>query len=89
YPNVVARYRAAIGSRALILACQRARATLQAGGTCGAIGKTLRGTRLEAGEGPSGCVLRVVDGRDYLRLFVPSGATAFPQECGDGRRGPG
>jgi hypothetical protein len=81
YPDVVARYRAAIGSRALVLACQRARATLQAGGTCGAIGKSLRGTRLEAGEGPSGCVLRVVDGRDYLRLFVPSGATAFPQEC--------
>lgn len=81
YPNVVARYRAAAGSRALILACRQARATLQAGGTCDAIGKTLRGSRLEASAGPSGCVLRVVDGKDYLRLFVPSGATAFPQEA--------
>lgn len=81
YPNVVARYRAAAGSRALVRACQQARSTLQAGGTCEAIGKTLRGSRLEASAGPSGCVLRVVDGKDYLRLFVPSGATAFPQEC--------
>ncbi len=81
YPNVVARYRAAAGSRALIRACRQARSTLQAGGTCEAIGKTLRESRLEASEGPSGCVLRVVDGKDYLRLFVPSGATAFPQEC--------
>jgi len=81
YPNVVARYRAAGGSRALIRACRQARATLQAGGTCDAIGKTLRGSRLATSEGPSGCVLRVADGRDYLRLFVSSGATAFPQEC--------
>ncbi|HET9209355.1 MAG TPA: hypothetical protein VFR03_03090 [Thermoanaerobaculia bacterium] len=81
YPNVVARYRAAAGSRALIRACRQARATLQAGGTCDAIAKTLRGSRLEAGEGPSGCLLRVADGKDYLRLFVQAGATAFPQEC--------
>jgi hypothetical protein len=81
YPNVVARYRAAAGSRALIRESQKARATLQAGGTCDQIGKTLRGSRLEASEGPSGCVLRVADGKDYLRLFVPSGATVFPQEC--------
>ncbi|HEY2292860.1 MAG TPA: hypothetical protein VGM86_19330 [Thermoanaerobaculia bacterium] len=81
YPNVVARYRAAAGSRALIRASRQARATLQAGGTCDAIGKTLRRSRLEASAGPSGCALRVVDGKDYLRLFVPSGATAFPQEC--------
>jgi hypothetical protein len=81
YPNVVARYRAAAGSRTLIRASQQARATLQAGGTCDQIGKTLRNSRLEASGGPSGCVLRVVDGKDYLRLFVPSGATAFPQEA--------
>ena len=81
YPNVVARYRAATGSRALIREGQKARDTLRAGGTCDAIGKTLRGSRLEAGEGPSGCVLRVADGKDYLRLFAPAGATAFPQEC--------
>ncbi|HEY4592444.1 MAG TPA: hypothetical protein VIJ61_08560 [Thermoanaerobaculia bacterium] len=82
YPNVVARYRAAAGSRALIRESQKARATLQAGGTCDQIEKTLRGSRLEASEGPSGCALRVADGKDYLRLFAPAGATAFPQECG-------
>lgn len=81
YPNVVARYRAAAGSRALIRESQKARATLQAGGTCDQIGKTLRGSRLEASAGPSGCVLRVADGQEYLRHFAPSGATAFPQEC--------
>ncbi len=81
YPNVVSRYRAAAGSRALIRACQQARDTLKTGGTCGAIGKTLRGSRLEASEEPRGCVLRVVDGKDYLRLFVQPGAGSFPQEC--------
>jgi hypothetical protein len=81
YPDVVARYRAAEGSRALIRAGRQARDTLRAGGTCDAIGKTLRESRLEASVGPSGCVLRVVDGKDYLRLFAPAGATAFPQEC--------
>jgi hypothetical protein len=81
YPNVVARYRAAAGSRALIRACQQARAILQADGTCDQIGKTLRTSRLEASAEPSGCVLRVVDGKEYLRLFVQGGATAFPQEC--------
>ena len=81
YPNVVARYRAAAGSRALIRESQKARATLRAGGTCEAIRKTLRGSRIAAGEEPSGCVLRLADGKDYLRLFAPAGATAFPQEC--------
>jgi hypothetical protein len=78
--DLPAIYRATAAARLVIGACLEVRS---ASLSCQEAGRLTAGqARLQSIRKPDGsCVLRTVDGKDYLRFFKPERGNTIPQDC--------